>query len=147
MPKKVPSGKKRKLTDQPSVLQAVIRYAITQATDDVILRNNWPEDNNRNLYGKELVLKGCHDAEIVCTYDMVGEVKRRVKTDPGFTKGLCDLVSSILDLDFNLMADFIWRSSTASPLSAVRPRLKPQNVYLLINLGLGKHASSVLYLL
>ena len=90
--------------DQPSVLQAVIRYAITQAMDEIILRNNWLEDNNQNLYSKELILKGCHDAEILCTYDMVGEVKTHIKSDPEFTKVLCGShkLNSLI-LDFNLI--------------------------------------------
>jgi len=54
---------------------------------------NWPEEGNRNVYGKTLILKACEDVEIRATYKIVDEVKKRVKTDIEFTKGLCDLVS------------------------------------------------------
>jgi hypothetical protein len=86
-------NKKHKLTNQSSVLQALIRHAIAQATDDIFLMKNWPEENNRNSYGKELILKACRDHGIVRTYSVVPEVKKHVKTNPDFTKGLCDLVS------------------------------------------------------
>jgi len=92
----IKANKKRKLTDQSSVLQALIRYAIAQATDDIFLQKNWPEENNQNSYGKELILKACRDPGIVRTYHIVPEVKKCVKTNPDFTKGLCDLVSPYL---------------------------------------------------
>ncbi len=93
VPETAPSGKKRKLNSQPFVLQGVIRHAISQATDDIILKTNWPEENRRVVYGKELILKACRDNKIIRTYDVVHEVKRRIKVDPKFTKGLSDLVS------------------------------------------------------
>jgi hypothetical protein len=95
IPETVPSGKKRKLNSQPFVLQGVIRHAISQAMDDIILKKNWPEENRRVVYGKELILKACQDEKIIHTYNIVHEVKRRIKVDPGFTKGLSDLVSSM----------------------------------------------------
>lgn len=77
------------------VLQSIIRHAITQATDDVLLRKNWPEENNRSTYGKERLLKACRD-KIIRTYDVIAEVKTRIKKDPDFMKGLSDLVSLVI---------------------------------------------------
>ena len=70
VPETMPSGKKRKLNSQPFVLQGVIRHAISQATDDIILKTNWPEENRRVVYGKELILKACRDDKIIRTYDI-----------------------------------------------------------------------------
>ena len=81
--------------EQPFVLQSIIRHAITQATDDVLLRKNWPEENNRSTYGKERLLKACRD-KIIRTYDVIAEVKTRIKKDPDFMKGLSDLVSLVI---------------------------------------------------
>jgi len=95
MPKKLLPGKKRRLREQPVIIQVLVRHAISQATDDIILKTNWPEESNRNVYGKTLILKACEDVEIRGTYKIVDEVKKRVQTDIEFTKGLCDLVSPI----------------------------------------------------
>jgi len=95
-PNTVAKGAKRKHLEQPFVLQAIIRHAITQATDDVLLRKNWPEENNRSAYGKERLLKACRDKNIIHTYDVIEEVKTRIKKDPGFMKGLSDLVSLVI---------------------------------------------------
>jgi hypothetical protein len=92
----VAKGAKRKLMEQPFVLQAVIRHAITQATDDVLLRKNWPEENNHSAYGKERLLKACRDKKIIRTYDVIAEVKTHIKKDPDFMKGLSDLVSLVI---------------------------------------------------
>ena len=94
-PNVVAKGTKRKLMEQPFVLQAIIRHAITQATDDVLLRKNWPEENNRSAYGKEQLLKACRDKNIIHTYDVIDETKTRIKKDPEFMKGLSDLVSLV----------------------------------------------------
>lgn len=131
VPEKLPSNKKRKLTEQPFILQAVIKFAIAEGTNDIILRKNWPEDSNRNVYGKELILKGCRDKQILHTYAIVREMKARLKTDPGFMKGLCDLVSAMPSPPIQLHA--ILRLSIASHLFEVQRRLKRRSVYLPIN--------------
>jgi hypothetical protein len=95
-PNVVAKGAKHKLMEQPFALQAIIRHAITQATDDVLLRKNWPEENNRSAYGKERLLKACRDKNIIHTYDVIAEVKTRIKKDPDFMKGLSDLVSLVI---------------------------------------------------
>ena len=101
-PETVLSGKKRRPNDQPFVLQSIICHAILQATDDIILKMNWPEENRRVVYGKELILKACQDDKIIRTYDVVHEVKQRIKVDPEFTKGLSDLVSSMFYISCHL---------------------------------------------
>ncbi len=60
----VSKGTNNKLTEQPFILQAIIRHGIDQATDHILLRKNWPEENNWTTYNKELVLKGCQDKDI-----------------------------------------------------------------------------------
>jgi len=85
-------GTKRKLTEQSFVLQAIVRHAIEQATAHVLLKKNWPEENNHTAYGKELLLKACRDKDITGTYGVVDEVKQCIKTDHDFMKGLGDLV-------------------------------------------------------
>jgi hypothetical protein len=92
----LPKGTKRKLKEQTFVLQAVIRYAIEQATYSILLKQTWPEENSRIAYGKELVLKGCRNKDIIGTYDTVDEVKLRIKTDRDFMKGLSELVRRFL---------------------------------------------------
>jgi hypothetical protein len=96
----VSKGTKRKLKEQSFVLQAIIRHAIEQATDHVLLKKNWPEENNRTMYGKELLLNGCQDGDITHTYDTAAEVKLRIKIDHDFAKGLSDLVRLTLSLEF-----------------------------------------------
>ena len=76
-------------------MQAIIRHAIEQATEHVLLKKNWPEESNRTAYGKELLLKACRDKDITGTYGVVDEVKRRIKTDRDFMKGLGDLVKAM----------------------------------------------------
>jgi len=63
---------------------------------------NWPEENCHVVYGKELILKACHDVKIIHTYDVVHEVKWHIKVDPEFTKGLSDLVSSMFYISCHL---------------------------------------------
>jgi len=92
----VAKGAKRKLMEQPFTLQAIIHHAITQATNDVLLRKNWLEENNHSTYGKEQLLKACRDKNIIHTYDVVAEVKTRIKKDPEFMKGLSNLVSRVI---------------------------------------------------
>ena len=92
--------------EQPFVLQAIIRHAIIQATDNILLRKNWPEENNCSTYPKERLLKACQDKNIMHTYDVIAEVKTHIKQDPNFMKGLSDLVSLAIlhvvciDLDY-----------------------------------------------
>jgi len=94
-PNVVAKGTKRKLMEQPFVLQAIVRYAIAQATDDILLRKNWPEENNHSAYGKKQLLKACRDKNIIHMYDVIDEMKTRIKKDPEFMKGLSDLVSLV----------------------------------------------------
>ena len=94
----VSKGTKHKLKEQS---QAVICHAIEQATDHILLKKNWPEENNRTAYGKKLVLNGCRDGDIICTYDTAYKVKLCIKTDRNFMKGLSDLVRLILSLGFD----------------------------------------------
>jgi hypothetical protein len=87
--------KKIKLTIQTAVIQAVICFAIGRATDDIILVKTWPEESSRNAYGKSLLLDACRDRELLSQHrDLLSEVKRRIKQDDRFAKGMSDLVRS-----------------------------------------------------
>ncbi|KAF9522132.1 hypothetical protein CPB83DRAFT_899892 [Crepidotus variabilis] len=91
-PAVVRSDKKRKLTEQTFIIQAIVCHAIEKATAEILLRNNWPEENNRNLFGQTLLLNACQDADIKNTYEVIGEVKKCIRADALFTKAVCDLV-------------------------------------------------------
>ena len=94
-PNVVAKGTKHKLMEQPFILQAIVRHAIAQATDNILLRKNWPEENNYSAYGKERLLKACRDKNIIHMYDVIDETKTCIKKDPKFMKGLSDLVSLV----------------------------------------------------
>ncbi|KAF9533673.1 hypothetical protein CPB83DRAFT_890139 [Crepidotus variabilis] len=91
-PAVVRSDKKRKLTDQTFDIQAIVRHAIEKATAEILLRNNWPEENNCNVFSQTLLLNACRDTDIKNTYEVIGEVKKRIRADAPFTKAVCDLV-------------------------------------------------------
>jgi len=116
VPRTVPAGTKRKLKEQPHVIQAIVHHSIAQATDEIILERNWPEADNRNVYAKALLLKACKDVDIRNTYDIAHEVRRRIKVDPYFTKALCNLVRFFRDAIMNLATDLISRLWTGSRL-------------------------------
>lgn len=86
------SGKKRSLKAQPKGIQEIIRFAIEAASKDVILRSAWPEENSRNTYGHQLILKACHNSDLLHSYPSLKEVKQRIKREPKFSKGISDLV-------------------------------------------------------
>jgi len=86
------SRQKHSLKAQSKGIQEIIRFAIELASEDVILRMAWPEENSRNTYGHQLILKACHDSDLLRSYPSLKEVKRRIKHEPKFLKGISDLV-------------------------------------------------------
>ncbi|KAF9522197.1 hypothetical protein CPB83DRAFT_899831 [Crepidotus variabilis] len=85
-------NKKRQLTEQSSLIQAIIRHSIDSATEDVLLRESWPEDGERRAYGKRLALKACDNMDICTTYDAIKEMKKRLQEDKKFATGVCNLI-------------------------------------------------------
>ena len=120
-------------------MQAIIHHAIEEAADDILLKINWPEENNRLRYGKCLILKACLDDNILGTYTeaLIEEVKQRIKTDSEFTKGLCDLVSLTTVI---LYCTLIFRE-VVDCLSGIRGPAKTEAAKCLpiYQLGLGEH--------
>ncbi|KAF9528453.1 hypothetical protein CPB83DRAFT_894241 [Crepidotus variabilis] len=88
----LPTTKKRQLKQQSPLIQNIIRHSIDLATEEIILKDNWPEEGKQIAYGKELALKACDNVEICTAYDAVMELKKRLQMDKNFTKGLCEII-------------------------------------------------------
>jgi hypothetical protein len=86
------------LRDQHPVIQSIVRKAIQKVTDEMVLKEAWPEANKRPLYEKTILLDACRQVIEDCgdsDRDDVKVVKKRVKTDAAFAKALANIVRTI----------------------------------------------------
>ncbi|KAF8952950.1 hypothetical protein BDZ97DRAFT_1930154 [Flammula alnicola] len=81
------------LHDQPPIIQSIIRKAIQNITDEMVLKQAWPEAQARPIYRKTILLDACRF--IISRHDEsdpeVEDVKRRIKKDERFSKVLSNL--------------------------------------------------------
>jgi hypothetical protein len=87
------------LRDQHPVIQSIVRKAIQKVTDEMVLKEAWPEVKERPLYEKTILLDACHQVIEDCAdsdqHD-IKAVKKRVRTDAAFTKALANVVRTSL---------------------------------------------------
>jgi hypothetical protein len=83
------------LRDQHPVIQSIVRKAIQKVTDEMVLKEAWPEAKERPLYEKTILLDACRQVIEDCgdsDRQDVKAVKQRVKTDAAFAKALANVV-------------------------------------------------------
>lgn len=123
-----PLAKKLKLREQSALLQDVLHSAIDQATADVILVTNWPEENTRLVYGKRLLLTAARDDAVIGDYDQdqVQNLKHVIKEDVHATQLMVNLVSytSLLGFQSNAISGF--HCQVIDRLSLVRAPAKKE---------------------
>lgn len=83
------------LRDQHPVIQSIVRKAIQKVTDEMVLKEAWPEAKERPLYEKAILLDACRQLMEDCgdtdRHD-IKAVKKRVNTDAAFAKALANVV-------------------------------------------------------
>lgn len=74
--------------EQKPIIQAVIREAIDRATEDVVFRKAWPEENARTTYGRDLLMAACRDQSLQSTYNRehLDELRGILKKDTNVAK-------------------------------------------------------------
>lgn len=83
------------LRDQHPVIQLIVRKAIQKVTDEMVLKEAWPEAKQRPLYEKTILLDACCQVIEDCEDSdrrNVKAVKQRIKTDAAFAKALANVV-------------------------------------------------------
>lgn len=79
---------KLRLREQTPIIQAVIREAINRATEDVVLRKAWPEENARTTYGRDLLMAACRNQALRSSFnrDHLEELRGVLKGDSNIAK-------------------------------------------------------------
>lgn len=91
-------GKKRKLSKQTPIVESVILNALRRAREDILLRNNWPDEGYaaRPTYGKNVTLDACRDMKAAAEFEELEEFEQRMRVDNVFAKGVAELVRLLL---------------------------------------------------